>query len=228
MTASPSTTSPRRSCGRCAGTTRSRRASSSSPRRSGSGSTRSASTLPPERELAARLKVSRATLREAMAALRQAGLVETTPRPRRRHGGDPQAADARRPGPRRGRRRSGGGTGWTRSTSAASSSRARRTWRRARTSPRQPGPSSSEAHARRRRGPQAGPAPAGRLPLPPDRGRADRVAARRRGGDLGAGDAARDAAGDPGAGGQHRPLRPPARRARARDPRGQGRPGAAG
>src|SRR3954451_12198955 len=36
------------------------------------------STLPPERELAERLQVSRATLREAMAALRQAGLVETT------------------------------------------------------------------------------------------------------------------------------------------------------
>jgi len=36
------------------------------------------STLPSERELAARLRVSRATLREAMAALRQAGLVQTT------------------------------------------------------------------------------------------------------------------------------------------------------
>lgn len=36
------------------------------------------STLPPERELAARLGVSRATLREAMAALRQAELVQTT------------------------------------------------------------------------------------------------------------------------------------------------------
>lgn len=35
------------------------------------------SSLPPERELAARLHVSRSTLREAMAALRQAGLVET-------------------------------------------------------------------------------------------------------------------------------------------------------
>jgi len=35
-------------------------------------------TLPSERELAVRLNVSRATLREAMAALREAGLVETT------------------------------------------------------------------------------------------------------------------------------------------------------
>src|SRR3954466_14008931 len=34
-------------------------------------------TLPPERELAERLNVSRATLREAMAALREAGLVRT-------------------------------------------------------------------------------------------------------------------------------------------------------
>ncbi len=34
--------------------------------------------LPSERELAERLAVSRATLREAMAALREAGLVETT------------------------------------------------------------------------------------------------------------------------------------------------------
>lgn len=34
-------------------------------------------TLPSERHLAERLQVSRATLREAMAALRQAGLVET-------------------------------------------------------------------------------------------------------------------------------------------------------
>jgi GntR family transcriptional repressor for pyruvate dehydrogenase complex len=36
------------------------------------------SVLPPERELAAALGVSRATLREAMAALRAAGMVETT------------------------------------------------------------------------------------------------------------------------------------------------------
>ncbi len=43
-----------------------------------------------------------------------------------------------------------------------------------------------------------------------------RLAADRRGGDLGAGDAARDAAGDPGARHQHRALGPPARRAGAR------------
>ena len=36
------------------------------------------STLPPERELASLLHVSRATLREAIAALREAGLVQTT------------------------------------------------------------------------------------------------------------------------------------------------------
>lgn len=36
------------------------------------------STLPPERELASRLAVSRATLREAIAALRSAGLVRTS------------------------------------------------------------------------------------------------------------------------------------------------------
>lgn len=36
------------------------------------------SALPPERELAERLAVSRGSLREAMAALRQAGMVETT------------------------------------------------------------------------------------------------------------------------------------------------------
>ncbi|MGH8966579.1 MAG: FadR/GntR family transcriptional regulator, partial [Actinomycetes bacterium] len=34
--------------------------------------------LPPERELATRMEVSRATLREAIAALRTAGLVRTT------------------------------------------------------------------------------------------------------------------------------------------------------
>ena len=58
------------------------------------------STLPPERELAERLEVSRATLREAMAALRTAGLVET----RRGRGGGtvvtmkPQGPSARSAG----------------------------------------------------------------------------------------------------------------------------------
>lgn len=64
------------------------------------------STLPAERHLAERLQVSRATLREAMAALRQAGLVETT---RGRGGGTvvtlkpgtPSARAAARIGPER-------------------------------------------------------------------------------------------------------------------------------
>lgn len=50
------------------------------------------SVLPPERELAERLAVSRATLREAIAALRQAGLVETR---RGRGGGSTVTSRAR-------------------------------------------------------------------------------------------------------------------------------------
>ena len=50
------------------------------------------SLLPPERELAERLAVSRATLREAIAALRQAGLVETK---RGRGGGSMVTSQAR-------------------------------------------------------------------------------------------------------------------------------------
>ena len=163
-------------------------------------STRSASTLPPERELAERLDVSRATLREAMAALRAGRAGRDHAGPRRRHRGHPQAAHAVRP--RRGpdRRRRGARTGSTRSTSAGSSSPARPRWPPSRdldddrARPARGGARRAVAAARK---PAA--APAGRLAVPPDRGRADRVAARRRGGDLGAGDPARDAAGDPGA-----------------------------
>lgn len=64
------------------------------------------SAFPSERELASRMRVSRATLREAMAALRQAGLVQTT---RGRGGGTvvtsratlPARASARRTASRR-------------------------------------------------------------------------------------------------------------------------------
>jgi GntR family transcriptional regulator, transcriptional repressor for pyruvate dehydrogenase complex len=55
------------------------------------------SALPPERALAERLAVSRATLREAMAALREAGLVETR---RGRGGGTVVTLKARTPSAR--------------------------------------------------------------------------------------------------------------------------------
>src|SRR4051812_43106929 len=58
-------------------------------------------TLPAERDLAERLHVSRATLREAMAALRQAGLVETT---RGRGGGTVVTLKPRTPSGRAGGR----------------------------------------------------------------------------------------------------------------------------
>jgi GntR family transcriptional repressor for pyruvate dehydrogenase complex len=51
-------------------------------------------TLPPERELAARLHVSRATVREAITALRTAGMVETR---RGRGGGSVVTYSPRRP-----------------------------------------------------------------------------------------------------------------------------------
>jgi GntR family transcriptional repressor for pyruvate dehydrogenase complex len=52
------------------------------------------STLPPERELAERLRVSRATIREAITALRTAGMVETH---RGRGGGSVVTYSPRRP-----------------------------------------------------------------------------------------------------------------------------------
>lgn len=57
--------------------------------------------LPPERDLADRMGVSRATLREAMAALRSAGMIRTT---RGRHGGTVVCFD-----PTSDREREGGG-----------------------------------------------------------------------------------------------------------------------
>ena len=148
------------------------------------------------------------------------------PRPRRRHRGHAQARHAvGRARPRGSPRPSAGRTGSTRSTTAGSSSPAPPRW-----PPRAAWTTYAAASSRRRtrRSPsaaQAGRAPAGRLALPPDRRRADRLAAHRRGGDVGAGDAARDAARDPGAGDQHRPLRPPARAAGAGDPGRQAGPG---
>lgn len=64
------------------------------------------SALPPERDLAARMGVSRATLREAIAALRTAGLVRTT---RGRNGGtivqhDPEGPASGTPADLSGRR----------------------------------------------------------------------------------------------------------------------------
>jgi GntR family transcriptional repressor for pyruvate dehydrogenase complex len=68
------------------------------------------STLPPERELVGLLGVSRATVREAIGALRVAGMVHTTrgrgggtvvalepPTPGGEAGGDPDASASRRP-----------------------------------------------------------------------------------------------------------------------------------
>jgi GntR family transcriptional repressor for pyruvate dehydrogenase complex len=52
------------------------------------------STLPPERELAERLRVSRATVREAITALRTAGMIETR---RGRGGGSVVTYSPRRP-----------------------------------------------------------------------------------------------------------------------------------
>lgn len=60
------------------------------------------SALPPERDLAARMRVSRATLREAIAALRSAGMVVTS---RGRGGGTTVAYQAPEPGTP--------GLGWT-------------------------------------------------------------------------------------------------------------------
>ncbi len=111
-------------CGRCAGTTRSRRAWSSSPPRSGSASIPWAACCPSERELAERMHVSRATLREAIVALRAAGPGRDPPGTWRRHGGHHEAADAVGPQGGANARPRNGRTGSTPGRSGGSSSRA--------------------------------------------------------------------------------------------------------
>ena len=197
MTAAPlRTTSPRSCCARCAVTTPSRPASSSWPPRSGSGVYPLGSTLPP----GARARRSAARSRGPPCARRwprcaQAGLVETT---RGRGGGTVVTMKPRTPSARAAgadHRGAAGRTGSTPSTSAGSSSPgAAHLAARARRSTSRPGAQLDAGARGGRRGPQPGPAPAGRLPLPPHRRRADRVAARGRGGHLRPGQPARDAA----------------------------------
>ena len=108
-------------------------------------------------------------------------------------------------------RRSSAGTGSTPSTSAGSSSPAPpHLAASAAPRPRPARRSSRTAHDAVAGARRPGPAPPGRLPLPPDHRRPQRVAPHDRRGHLGAGQPARDAERDPGARHQHQPLRPPA------------------
>ena len=139
------------------------------------------STLPTERELAERLDVSRSTLREAMAALREAGLVETR---RGRGGGTVVTLKPRTPS----------GRAAARITEAK-----RRDWLDSLVFRRivEPGAASlaaraelddvalaqlDEAHEAVAKREPAGRPPAGRLAVPPDRRGADRIASHGRGG----------------------------------------------
>ncbi len=185
------------------------------------------SLLPPERELAERLAVSRATLREAIAALRQAGLVETR---RGRGGGSTVTSQAR-----------GRLPGGLAKISAATKSE----WLDALEFRRvvepgaahmaashdldgsRPRPAHRVGGGRPRRLRQACP-PAGRLPAAPHHRLAERVRAAPAGGDIGPVHPRLDARRDPVARAQHRPLAPPAppdlpsHRRRSRRPRPQG------
>ena len=192
-------------CARSAATTRSRPASNSWPRRSGWAVYPFGSTPAAERELAERLEVSRATLREAMAALRAAGLVET----RRGRGGGtvvtmkPQGPSARTVDRTTAAQRAD----WLDALDfrrivepgAAALAASRRPRRRTRAT------AGRAAHAAVAKAPAAGPAHRQadsrfHLTIATLSG----LAADRRVGHLGPGEPARDAERDPGAADQHR------------------------
>ena len=208
--------------------TPSRTASSGWPRRSGSASIRTGARCRRNASWPRRMGVSRATLREAIAALRTANMVRTTRgrgggtrrRPSAGHAGEPAVVRARWPP----RGRADGLPGLPAGRRARGLLPGRRHGR----SPRTSDELLTQAHDRGSGGGQPGRAPTGRLAAAPgDRG-TDRVGAADRRGDRGPGRPARHADRHPGAAGQHRALQPPARRDRRCDPARQRPPRPAG